>query len=91
MFHVVQQLMISESQRDTDSKNLLFLVHMQIKFVFFPLEERQLHSELWIVLSHKLGTSMNIIELLTIMAIIITDANQSFKKTKLVYVHTFHW
>ena len=24
MFHVVQQLMISESQRDTDSKNLLF-------------------------------------------------------------------
>ena len=40
MFHVVQQLMISESQRDTDSKNLLFLVHMQIKFVFFPLEER---------------------------------------------------
>ena len=33
---------------------------------------------------------MNIIELLTIMVIIITDANQSFKKTKLVYVHTFH-
>ena len=40
MFHVVQQLMISESQRDTDSKNLLFLVRMQIKFVFFLLEER---------------------------------------------------
>lgn len=33
---------------------------------------------------------MNVIELLTIMAIIITDANQSFKKTKLVYVHTVH-
>ena len=33
---------------------------------------------------------MNIIELLTIMAIIVTDANQSFKKTELVYVHTVH-
>ena len=33
---------------------------------------------------------MNIIELLTIMAIIITDANQTFKNTKLVYVHSVH-